>query len=107
MNGSVGNIGSRPVIGELYDTGAARPARTEGTARGPDFGDVLMDAVGSASASEKAASDASSRFAAGDPNVGIHEVMIAAEKANIAVRYATTLKNKLLDAYRELMNTQV
>jgi flagellar hook-basal body complex protein FliE len=33
--------------------------------------------------------------------------VIAAEKANVAVRYATTLKNKALEAYRELMNTQV
>jgi flagellar hook-basal body complex protein FliE len=34
-------------------------------------------------------------------------VVIASEKANIAVRYAVTLKNKALEAYRELMNTQV
>ncbi|HTE55982.1 MAG TPA: flagellar hook-basal body complex protein FliE [Kofleriaceae bacterium] len=107
MNGSVGNIGSRPVIGELYDTGAARPARADAAARGPDFGDVLLEAVEGAAGSERAATEASTRFAAGDPSVGIHEVIIASEKASIAVRYATTLKNKLLDAYRELMNTQV
>ena len=53
------------------------------------------------------ATDAAERFAEGDPSMGIHEVMIATEKANIAVRYATTLKNKALEAYRELMNTQV
>ena len=46
-------------------------------------------------------------FANHDPKVGIHEVVIAAEKANIAVRYAVTLKNKALEAYHELMNTQV
>ena len=39
--------------------------------------------------------------------MGIHEVMIASEKANIEIRYATTLKNKAIEAYRELMNTQV
>jgi flagellar hook-basal body complex protein FliE len=49
----------------------------------------------------------STRFAAGDPAVGMHETMIAAEKASIGLRYAVTLKNKLLEAYRELMNTPV
>ena len=56
---------------------------------------------------ERSADTQAVRFADGDPAIGIHEVVIAAEQANIAVRYATTLKNKLLEAYREIMNTQV
>jgi flagellar hook-basal body complex protein FliE len=67
------------------------------------FGKALQDAH----AAEHTATDAAERFAKGDPGMGIHEVVIASEKANIAVRYATTLKNKALEAYRELMNTQV
>jgi flagellar hook-basal body complex protein FliE len=103
---SVGSIGSRPVAGETFET--TQPTKIDRPeARGPDFGDALIDAVEGASATEKAATETSQRFAAGDPNVGIHEVIIASEKASIAVRYATTLKNKMLDAYRELMNTQV
>src|SRR5262249_22396963 len=70
-----------------------------------DFGKTLSNALTDAGKAEKAADDAANRFAAGDPQMGIHEVMIAAEKANISVRYAVTLKNKLLEAYRELMNT--
>jgi flagellar hook-basal body complex protein FliE len=103
----VGGISSRPVVGELYEAGPTRPERPGEAGRGPDFGDALLDAVDRAGSSERAADDAADRFAAGDPAIGIHEVMIAAEKASIAVRYATTLKNKLIDAYRELMNTQV
>jgi len=102
-----GFIATRPVIGELYDAAPVRPARPEGQGRGPDFGDALMGAIEQASGSEQAANEASTRFAAGDPSIGIHEVIIASEKANISVRYATTLKNKLIEAYRELMNTQV
>lgn len=56
---------------------------------------------------EGTAQTASTQFSNGDPHVGIHEVMIETEKASIALRYATTLKNKALEAYRELMNTQV
>ena len=56
---------------------------------------------------DKDATSQAERFANHDPSVGIHEVVIASEKASIAVRYAVTLKNKALEAYHELMNTQV
>ncbi len=107
MSTPVSGISSRPVIGELYQSEPIRPSKVDSEGRGPDFGDALLGAVDRAAGSERAADDAATKFAAGDPAIGIHEVMIAAEKASITVRYATTLKNKLLDAYRELMNTQV
>jgi flagellar hook-basal body complex protein FliE len=67
------------------------------------FGDILRDAH----AAENTATDAATQFARGDTGMGIHEVMIASEKANLEIRYVTTLKNKALEAYRELLNTQV
>jgi flagellar hook-basal body complex protein FliE len=82
------------------DTGAAAGA-------GPDLGAAFRDALRDARVGEATASDAARRFSAGDPSVGIHEVMIASEKASIELRYATTLKNKALEAYRDLMSTPV
>ena len=73
----------------------------------PDLADSFSEALNDARAAEHQATDAADRFAKGDPGMGIHEVVIASEKANIEIRYATTLKNKALEAYRELMNTQV
>lgn len=70
---------------------------------GESFGKILTDAHDM----DANATNQAERFAAHDPSVGIHEVVIASEKANIAVRYAVTMKNKALEAYHELMNTQV
>ncbi len=70
---------------------------------GEAFSKILTDAKDL----DKDATHQAERFAAHDPSVGIHEVVIASEKASIAVRYAVTLKNKALEAYHELMNTQV
>lgn len=86
-------------------TGAPLPEAKP--APGADFSDTLASVFTEAKNADVASSETAARFADGDPDVGIHEVVIAAEKANIRVRYAVTLKNKLLDAYRELMNTQV
>ncbi len=94
----VGSVGSL----ESLAPAAPRPVRAE---NGADFGDTLTRALGDARDADRAASTQAEKFAAGDPSVGIHEVMIAAEKASISVRYAVTLKNKVLEAYRELMNT--
>lgn len=94
-------------IGPAAAVGSERATSTNRGAGGGDFGDVLADAIGEARSRETTAVDASVRFADGDPSVGIHEVMIAAEKANVSLRFAATLKNKLLDAYRELMSTPI
>jgi flagellar hook-basal body complex protein FliE len=101
---------SLPAIGSITpaevrggEVAADAPPKPEGV----DFGRTLGDALARASQGERAAAEAAERFAAGDPGTGIHEVIIAAEKASISVRYAVTLKNKALEAYRELMNTQV
>lgn len=72
-----------------------------------DLGSSFTSALDAAHGAEDTATHAAEQFAKGDPGMGIHEVMIAQEKSNISLRYATTLKNKALEAYRELMNTQV
>jgi flagellar hook-basal body complex protein FliE len=91
--------------------GIAAPASTQvdhgAASRKVDFDDALTDAFSRAGSAERSAENASTRFADGDPSIGIHEVVIAAEEANFSLRYATTLKNKVLEAYREIMNTQV
>jgi flagellar hook-basal body complex protein FliE len=94
-----------PAMPEIAGISAVeRPERAPGKVDlAGTFGKALQDAH----AAEHNATDAAEKFAKGDPGMGIHEVVIASEKANISIRYATTLKNKALEAYRELMNTQV
>jgi flagellar hook-basal body complex protein FliE len=72
-----------------------------------DLGSTFGDLIAEARNRENVATEMAERFAAGDTSVGIHEVMIASEKANLALRFATTMKNKAIEAYRELINTQV
>ncbi|MGH1344434.1 MAG: flagellar hook-basal body complex protein FliE [Nannocystales bacterium] len=78
---------------------------TEAVPDDEDFSNILTESLDSARQAEATADDLGERFAAGDPTVGIHEMMIAAERANVSLRYAVTLKNKAVEAYRDLMNT--
>jgi flagellar hook-basal body complex protein FliE len=72
-----------------------------------DIGGPFTNILSEARDAENASTQMAEKFANGDTSIGIHEVMIQTEKSNIAIRYATTLKNKAIEAYRELMNTQV
>ena len=93
-------------IGAITSAGASAGAPVAGgvsRSEGNGFA-RLLDA---ASASESEALDQAKRFAGGDTSVGIHEVMISSEKAAVQIRFAATLKNKIIEAYRDLMNTQV
>jgi flagellar hook-basal body complex protein FliE len=101
--GSAGAIGG--IKGLDGDSAGSVGNAGSGRVEGASFADTLTGALSRAGAEEKAADNAAERFANGDPGMGIHEVMIAAEKATISVRYAVTLKNKMLEAYKELMNT--
>jgi len=97
-----------PVAPEVSAAATVRQITgAERTAHKPELAGAFGAALADAHAAERTATAAAEQFAKGDPGMGIHEVMIASEKANISVRYATTLKNKALEAYRELMNTQV
>ncbi|MGE0398604.1 MAG: flagellar hook-basal body complex protein FliE [Kofleriaceae bacterium] len=75
--------------------------------KGSDVGGAFGNILSEAREAENTSTQMAEKFANGDTSVGIHEVMIQTEKSNIAIRYATTLKNKAIEAYRELMNTQV
>jgi flagellar hook-basal body complex protein FliE len=87
--------------------GTPRVSAAETPAGKVDLADSFGKALQDAHNAEHTATSAAEQFAKGDSGMGIHEVMIASEKANLAVRYMTTVKNKALEAYRELMNTQV
>ena len=46
------------------------------------------------------------RYATGDLK-DIHEVMVAAEKANLSFQLLVEIRNKVMESYRELMWMQV
>jgi flagellar hook-basal body complex protein FliE len=45
-------------------------------------------------------------FAAGKTD-NIHQVMIAGEKASVALQFTLQIRNKIMDAYNEIMRMQI
>jgi flagellar hook-basal body complex protein FliE len=76
------------------------------TPAGPTFGQLLQNAIGDVNKAQLHAGDLSARFAAGEP-LDVHQVMIAAQEASVALNLAIQVRNKLVDGYQELMRVSV
>lgn len=79
-----------------------RPAGRPGTEWGSSFQDVLTAFTKGVDAGLKEADQKVAEFAVGKAQ-GLHEIMIASEKAGISFKLLVEIRNKLLDAYREIM----
>jgi flagellar hook-basal body complex protein FliE len=66
------------------------------------FGDTLKRAIGEVSTSQEVSQDYIDRFVRGEP-VELHQVMAAAEEASISLEMLVELRNKLMDAYKTVM----
>ncbi len=71
-----------------------------------NFGDVLANAIDSLSQKENSANQAIASLAAGE-DIEIHQVMLAMQEANISFQLALEVRNKIIDAYQEVMRMQV
>jgi flagellar hook-basal body complex protein FliE len=93
-----------PKIGPITGPeGVERPSSL-GKARGagPTFGDALKDAIESVDRLQKESEVAQASFARGD-DVDLHDVLIKIEEAEVAFKTMMEVRNKLVDAYREIM----
>lgn len=71
-----------------------------------NFGDVLTNAIDSLSQKENNANQAIASLAAGE-DIEIHQVMLAMQEADISFQLALEVRNKIIDAYQEVMRMQV
>ena len=73
---------------------------------GKSFADTLKDAVGNVNELQKTSDKQMQALATGKTD-NVADVMIAAEKADIALKVMVQVRNKIIDAYQEVMKMQV
>jgi flagellar hook-basal body complex protein FliE len=87
----------------LPSMGQAVPAAAEGPV---SFKALLADALTQVNNLQQNADAASAKFAAGE-SIAIDEVMLAVQKADLALQLTQQIRNKLVDAYQEISRMQV
>jgi flagellar hook-basal body complex protein FliE len=70
------------------------------------FGETLTKAIEKVNDLQTESDNLAVKVAGGDLD-NIHQAMISMEKASLALEFALQIRNKAIEAYQELMKTQV
>ena len=73
----------------------------------PSFQTALTGALGSISQAQATSSALQREVQFGNPTVSLEETMIAMQKAQLGFQSAVQVRNKLVQAYTDIMNKQV
>lgn len=102
----VNNISFSPVSSIM------QPAKITGTAAGSaaeghkSFASMLKQSIDNVNSSQLQSDVMTEKLARGE-DIGLHEVMIASQKASITMQAALEVRNKVIEAYQETMRMQV
>ena len=99
--GTTANVGNDPRM-PLTGNAAGAPAPPS-----VDFGAVLEKAVREVSDAQNTAQAKAQAFQMGSKDMSLEEVMISLQKANVAFQGMIAVRNKLVDAYKEVTNLQI
>lgn len=98
------------VLGQLRATAAVAAGKASpaaGGVEGGDFSQALRQAIDQVNEAQQQGQQMAEKFAAGDPNVNLHEVMIDLQKASVSFQEMIQVRNRLVSAYQDIMNMQV
>lgn len=83
---------------------AASPAALGG---GAEFSTLMRDAVREVNAAQNAAQAQAQAFQMGDRSISIEQVMISMQQASLSFQGMVAVRNKLVEAYREISSLSV
>lgn len=104
---SISNLNNQIQSTESFKESLSKSSqvKTNG-AGGESFVDTLKQAINTVDGLQKDADVKMQQLATGKSQ-NIHDTMIAAEKADLALRLMLQVRNKIVDAYQEIMKMQV
>lgn len=88
-------------------SGDLGPAKINDNNSSNKFNEILDRSLSAVSELQNKADHNMQKFELGDPEVSLPEVMVSISKANIAFQTLIEVRNKMVNAYQEIMNLQV
>jgi flagellar hook-basal body complex protein FliE len=96
------NINSIQAVNNIVST----EKKIQSVSNGPSFESMLNKYINNADSAVKESESMALSLAKGDA-VNLHDVTIAAQQASIAVSLTTTVRDRAVEAYQEIMRMQV
>ena len=107
---SISSINMSELLNRLRATAAVAEGRgAEAVEAGQrvDFAAVLKQSLNAVNETQQVAGELSARIDGGDPQLSLEEVMIARQKASVSFQAMVQVRNKLVNAYQEVMAMQI
>lgn len=93
-------------IGSQYANALSALSKPGDESTPTEFQNMLLDALKDAGETDAADKDSIEALLSGDVN-NLSDAMIATEKADIALRLTVQIRNRVIDAYNEVMRMQI
>lgn len=77
------------------------------SANGVDFQNILKNAIENVNSAQNAAQAKAQAFSAGNSDTSLEEVIVSLQKANLSLQGMIAVRNRLVDAYKEVTSLQV
>jgi len=78
-------------------------AKPQETTNGSDFSSMLSQSIEAVNKTQKQAGALSTAFTKGETDASLAEVMVSLQKANLSFQTVLQTRNKLVDAYKDVM----
>lgn len=85
----------------------ANGAATAGAGAVADFGVAMKEALARVNELQQGAAASASAFERGAPGVDLTSVMLEVQKASLAFKAVTEVRNRLVSAYQEVMSMPI
>lgn len=92
------------VLAQMRTMSIEASSKSVETETGSEFSSMLKDSIDSVNGIQKNSAQLSKAFEMGDQDVSLAEVMIASQKASVSFQAMLQVRNKLVDAYKDVMN---
>lgn len=94
---------------EVFNTGFAGIKASEKAEKseGISFEEVLKNSLDGINDKQIEADSLTEGFIRGDENIDIADVMLSSAEASMSLQYAVQVRNKLVDAYQEIVKMQI
>jgi flagellar hook-basal body complex protein FliE len=83
-----------------------RSPRTQGSEKGAGFGDILKDAISTVNELQKQSDQEIQKLMTGESQ-DLHTTVIAMQKADLSFQMMMQVRNKIMEAYQEIMRMQI
>ncbi len=98
------DINVNQVLAQMRAMSIEASNKPQGTNASGDFAAMLKQSIDSVNQTQQSANNMAKDFETGKADVSLAEVMIASQKASVSFQAMLQVRNKLVDAYKDVMS---